>query len=306
MESARTVDPAKEVIKQTRFDEEEVEGKYYYKFTLLEPAEVSIKKSVKLVPSVDDRGNFGSSLFLSGPDTDMLGTVDGEVDVSPLYIGETDRSLTKTITYSLPAGTYYVYLNCSWSSPGTEYTLSFSINGGGIPNLDSASGWAHENLNEAYELGLIPAELQSVYKQTTTRAEFCALAVALYERVTGKEITERESFTDTSDPNVEKMAGLKVVDGKGSGLFDPDGQLTREQAATLVSRLADALGKPLPKQAASFADVGTISGYALDAVGQVQAAGIMTGKDNNMFAPKDPYPREQSIITMLRLYNIVK
>jgi hypothetical protein len=43
----------------------------------------------------------------------------------------------------------------------------------------------------------------------------------------------------------------------------------------------------------------------MTAVGQVQAAGIMIGVDGGLFMPRGDYTREQSIITLLRLYNIV-
>ena len=66
------------------------------------------------------------------------------------------------------------------------------------------------------------------------------------------------------------------------------------------------LNKPLEIKSATFADVENISSWALEAVGQVQAVGIMRGVDDNIFSPKGPYTREQSIVTMLRLYDIVK
>ena len=73
----------------------------------------------------------------------------------------------------------------------------------------------------------------------------------------------------------------------------------------MLSRLANAMGQPLQVQAATFADKGNVSSWAIEGVGQVQAAGIMTGVGDNRFAPRDPYTREQSIITMIRLFNIV-
>ena len=174
------------------------------------------------------------------------------------------------------------------------------------PPTEQPSSWAVEQVNAAIAAGLVPQSLQSKYTQTITRAEFCALAVALYEKYTGKEITKRKTFTDTKDVNVEKAAAINVVSGIGNNLFDPNANLTREQAAAMLSRLADAIDKPLTKQAATFADNTTISSWAIEAVGQVQTAGIMSGVGNNTFAPKDPYTREQSIITMIRLWNIVK
>jgi len=174
------------------------------------------------------------------------------------------------------------------------------------PIAEVPSSWAAEQVNAAITANLVPDALQSKYTQATTRAEFCALAVALYETATGSEITERAQFSDTTDVNVEKMAALSVVNGIGDNKFDPNAKLTREQAATMLSRLANAIGKPLTEQAATFGDNGSVSSWAADAVGQMQATGIMGGVGNNTFAPKSDYTREQSIITMMRLFDIVK
>ena len=173
------------------------------------------------------------------------------------------------------------------------------------PVAEAPSTWAVEAVNKAIAANLVPASLQSKYTQATTRAEFCALGVSLYESVKG-EITERATFSDTSDINVQKLASIGVVNGVGDNKFGPDNPLTREQAATMLSRLAEAIGKPLTQQAAAFNDKSSIASYALDAVGQMQATEVMGGVGNNTFAPKSPYTREQSIITIMRLYDIVK
>ena len=173
------------------------------------------------------------------------------------------------------------------------------------PNLSTASTWAHEGINNAVAAGLVPQSLQSQYTSNITRAEFAALAVALYETVTGREITGRTQFNDTTDINVQKMGYLGVVTGVGSGNFAPNNSLTREQAAVMLARLADALDQPLSSSAPTFADNGQISSWAVDAVGQMQATGIMGGVGNNNFAPQGDYTREQSIITILRLFDIL-
>lgn len=171
--------------------------------------------------------------------------------------------------------------------------------------IEQPSSWATEQVNAAIAANLVPQQLQEKYTQATTRAEFCALAVALYESVKG-EITERSTFTDTNDVNVQKMAAVGVVSGVGDNKFAPNTELTREQAATMLSRLANAIGKPLQQQPSMFSDSYSVSTWAADAVGQMQATGIMSGVGNNTFAPKNPYTREQSIITIMRLYDIVK
>jgi S-layer homology domain. len=102
------------------------------------------------------------------------------------------------------------------------------------------------------------------------------------------------------------MATLGAVIGVGEGNFAPDQKLTREQTATMLARLTSAMGKPLTAQAASFADSAAISSWAAEAVGQMQATGIMSGVGDNKFAPADDYTCEQSILTMMRLFDLVE
>ena len=169
--------------------------------------------------------------------------------------------------------------------------------------VELPSSWALDPITSAIALNIVPSALQSNYTQATTRAEFCSLAVALYETVTGVEIDERVRFIDTSDVNVEKMAAIGVVNGTGDNRFSPNASLTREQAATMISRLADAIGATLASQGPTFNDNANISNWAFDAVGQVQTSGIMGGIGDNMFSPLTDYTREQSIMTMMRLYD---
>ena len=172
--------------------------------------------------------------------------------------------------------------------------------------IERPAEWARAVVSRAVSLNLVPQNLQSRYTQATTRAEFCALAVTLYETVTGTIITGRGQFDDTSDVNVQKAAFIEVVSGISPGIFSPNDPLTREQAATMLARLAKAIGKPFPVKETTFSDKGSISDWALESVGQVQGAEIMNGTSPTNFTPKDPYTREQSIVTMLRMYDAMK
>jgi len=172
-------------------------------------------------------------------------------------------------------------------------------------NLNAASTWAHEGITASIELGLVPQDLRSNYRNNATREEFAALAVALYETATGAEITGRMQFNDTNDINVQKMGYLGVVTGVGNGNFAPNSGLTREQAAVMLARLAEVIGQPLTPSTPTFADNTQISSWAIGAVGQIQAAGIMGGVGNNQFSPQGDYTREQSIITILRMFEML-
>lgn len=167
------------------------------------------------------------------------------------------------------------------------------------------SVWAVSEVNAAIEEGLVSAQLQSLYWQAITRAEFCALSVSLYEKYTGKEITECKEFIDTDDINVEKAAAIGIVEGVGNSRFDPNNVLSREQAAIILARLADAIGEPMQSCEATFSDNSDVSFWALNAVGQMQAANIMGGVGDNIFSPKGLFTREQSIITIIRLWDLL-
>jgi len=167
---------------------------------------------------------------------------------------------------------------------------------------DLPSSWAASQVEEAIVKNLVPQNLRSNYTQPITRAEFCALAVVLYESVKG-EITSRATFSDTNDINVEKMAFAGVVSGVGNNKFSPDKALTREQAAVMLSNLSDSIGQPFPIMSAAFADNNLISQWATISVGRVLAAEIMSGTGNNFFSPEQPYTREQSIITILQTFK---
>ena len=171
---------------------------------------------------------------------------------------------------------------------------------------EKPSSWAQGAVGKAIEVGLVPTSLQSGYTKAITRAEFCALAVQLIEWYWGSEISGRETFTDTTDENVEKAAYLGIVNGVGEGRFNPGASLTREQAATMLSRLYTvATGYVMQEEALTFADTGSISAYATQAVGQMGKTGVMGGVGNNTFSPKGSYTREQSIITIMRMYRMM-
>lgn len=183
----------------------------------------------------------------------------------------------------------------------TLNTLSTRVDPEYASHYRTPSSWAAAAVEEGIDRGIIPKTLQKKYAEPITRAEFCALATAFFEDVSGTEITARATFTDTSDESVEKMGGLGVVQGVGGGRFAPNDLLTREEAAVILTNLSSAMGKELTEAAPSFTDNSTISSWARTQVGQVQVAGIMNGVENGRFAPQDPYTREQSVVTIMRM-----
>jgi len=187
----------------------------------------------------------------------------------------------------------------------TYADLNYSRTGRFSLMFHNLSPWAEPQVGRAIADGIVPSTLQHSYNKAMTRAEFAALAVALYETIAGEEITGRMNFYDTNDINIQKAAYIGIVSGTGYGNFSPDMGFNREQAAVFVSRLAGAIGQPLPQVKAAFADNAQISLWAIESAGQVQAAGIMSGVGYNAFDPHGAFTREQSIITVYRLFQLL-
>jgi hypothetical protein len=188
--------------------------------------------------------------------------------------------------------------------------------------LDSASSWAKEGITAAIGKGFVPADIQGSYTNVITRAEFCRMAVKWLEYRLGKNIDTivaengdparmGHTFSDTTDPAILAAYRLGVTGGTSApadgkpGTFNPSGQFSREQAATMIRNTCRAAGMDISNTAsAGFNDIGTASSWAVDSINYVRNAGIMSGTgtaDNPMFSPQNNYTREQSIITFNNL-----
>jgi|LSQX01.3.fsa_nt_gb hypothetical protein len=155
----------------------------------------------------------------------------------------------------------------------------------------NASDWAIEWLDKADVLNIIPELLLN--KDMTkgiTRREFSALSVMLYEHLSGEKIkkTGESPFADIDDEYVTKAYNLGIVTGVGDGLFAPNEILTREQASTMLGRVYEKIyDAPLDIEGVErFADDGSISPWAKNAVYFMAKSGILNGIGNNIFAPK--------------------
>ena len=164
----------------------------------------------------------------------------------------------------------------------------------------TVSNWAKDIVTEAIDANIVPkANLGNDYTKAITRAQFCAIATQLYETVTGKTLTASGSFDDTNDTNVLKMASIGIINGYGNGKFGPDDKLTRAQAATILTRLSEALGKDMTEGNPQFTDIAA-NHWARTFVNKCYKAGIMLGTSDTTFSPNASYTIEQSIVTMVR------
>lgn len=177
---------------------------------------------------------------------------------------------------------------------------------------DAPSAWAQSSVDAARAAGLVPSQVDSAFDTPITREDFCSLAAAVYrawdrENVLQTASTGKVSFTDTDNADVLLCASAGVVNGVGNGKFAPDKNITRQEAASMLHRLG-ALNKNVKNDVNDrlphvFADGEKIRSWARSDINWVYRQGIMNGTGSNQFTPDGAYTREQSIATMLRLYD---
>lgn len=188
----------------------------------------------------------------------------------------------------------------------------------GINNIPS--DWAQPEILKSFSAYLIPYSLQNSYANNIKRSEFCSLITRLFELKSQKSIDKvlsekgliinSSTFTDTNDINVLSAYALGIVGGKGGGIFDPNGAITRQEAAVMLTRAAKVLGIQANSDAISFNDSATFESWGASSISFISSVldktngrHVMGGTENGNFSPNAPYTREQSYCTVLRLYN---
>lgn len=108
---------------------------------------------------------------------------------------------------------------------------------------------------------------------------------------------------------VEWAARNGIVRGNGQGSFFADAYVTREQLAVILYNFLQYLGLELNEQNSgehSFADAGDISGFAKEAVMAMYRAGVINGKNGNVFDPQGIASRAEVAAMLERLIRAIK
>ena len=123
----------------------------------------------------------------------------------------------------------------------------------------------------------------------------------LHENLSGKTHEEPfvNPFTDVAEKDwfysyVMDMTERGVIKGMTATTFEPEGNLTRAQAAALLYRIA---GEPDVKGTSSFTDVAANEWYS-EAIAWAQEAGVVNGMTATTFEPESKVTRAQ-FVTML-------
>ena len=172
-------------------------------------------------------------------------------------------------------------------------------------DIDTAHSWAMAAINDLYAKGIIAGRTSTLYDPdaAVTRAEFTKLMVG----AAGLTPAGTPSFPDAAEhwaaDYIATAEAYGIVTGYTADTFAPDKTINRQEMAAIVARTAAAIGKYLPEGSLAFADADQIDDYAKAPVASLQAAGIINGVGNNMYAPKDNATRAQSAVIVYNYMN---
>ena len=168
--------------------------------------------------------------------------------------------------------------------------------------------WASDYIVEANDIGITEDVADLEYKKPITREKFCEMIYNMLDKtmtVEWKKVSPNP-FKDTVNEKVFSLCLEGIIEGKGGNTFAPDDFLTREEAATILTRTAQFMGIGMPENAYDskvYDDENKISDWAFASVHYCRKLEVMIGTSETEFSPQDKYTAEQAIATILRLYK---
>ena len=126
-----------------------------------------------------------------------------------------------------------------------------------------------------------------------------AMTVSLFTVGTGAvEPTYGDTAGHWAESSIERWSAYGIIQGS-NGQFDPNGQLTCAQLATILAKL---LKLPAAKDA-GFTD-NTADAWYYDAINRCAAAGILNGNGDGTVTPEAPITRERAMVMLARALGI--
>ena len=194
------------------------------------------------------------------------------------------------------------------------------------------SGWTVAEIENAFNNNLIPETLMELdLTQKVSRSEFAAIAVKLYEALSGGIAAEsvncdfKDISGDKNESAIKKAYKIGITGGTSETKYEPYSNLTREQLVTMLCRVIKKTTEPgwtLENDSKYYMDISGvqkfgddayISDWAKPSVYYLFKHGIIKGVNNTHFAPKNigieqemtgyaSATREQAIIISQRIF----
>lgn len=148
--------------------------------------------------------------------------------------------------------------------------------------------WVKQDLLQGYADGSLRPDA------IVTRAEF----ITFINRVIHLQGLSNQTFPDVKAndwyaDSISKAVSAGIIQGDNNGHINPAAPITRQEAATVVSRTFKLEGDT--SAANTFSDASEMADWAKISIGAMKSKGYLAGRDGNRFAPVEPITRAETV-----------
>jgi len=184
------------------------------------------------------------------------------------------------------------------------FTISISVGAVSATNFEdvNTSNWYYDSVEYVVSAGLFSGTSATTFSPDTamSRGMFVTVIGRLAEVPDSYGRTQSTPFGDVTQadyffPYAVWANDNGIVTGVGANKFNPNGEISREQMATILFRYAEKFGYDLTYSTDAyhtFSDAGNTSSYAATAMQWATTHNIMKGSDGKL-VPQDTASRAQ-------------
>ena len=160
--------------------------------------------------------------------------------------------------------------------------------------------WFYQNVMDAVAAGIVSGRGDGTFgpNDRITRRDFAIMLAQSLGHDNDEEATSPFKDVADTDYGVSSIAYLyenEITVGDSNGNFNPDANITRQEAAIMLVKAFEATGT----SSDLYADDAQIASWAKSFVYTAKAAGLMKGDDHNEFNPTDRLTRAEAASAMV-------
>lgn len=258
-----------------------------------------------------------SSAVWTSSDT-TIATVNNGV----VYFTGKNGYVSITATYSGKSASVYTTVNTDTGSANQPFNNKI-INNAGIetkilnkirttPALssiqnyaDAEKHWANKQIKIAKKLELVSGYSDGTFKpnKNVTRAEFVIMISRIFDipAATYNTTSLKDISNHYAKNYIISLNNLGLVGGYPDQTFKPDAEITRAEVVTILTKLID-FNQVKNTSSAQFTDIK--GHWAASNINRIAAIGVLSGRGDGRFAPKDNTTRAEAVSLLLRTLSL--
>ena len=205
------------------------------------------------------------------------------------------------------ADTYYFYMPDQYVSVSAVFTGKYTS----LPFNDVSYGdWYYDAVQFVYSKGIMDGV--DYYKFAPNGTITRGMILTMLWRMAGEPFEMPvTSFTDVEIGRYYTTAVAwacrnGIADGMGESTFGPNDAITREELVTLMYRYAQYFGHScIGTSIEGFADAGSVSAYAYNAMCWAYKAGVVTGTTGSRLNPQGTASRAEAAQMIMSFYSFL-